>query len=46
MNWIVDLILDSIVFQFCHLKKTMHAGLPNECGIGITVGKDICAAFQ
>ena len=33
----MDSILDSIVFHFCHLKRTMNAGLPNEQGIGITV---------
>ena len=46
MGWIMDLILDSIVFQFCHLKKSMNAGLPNEQGIGITVRTDIFAAFS
>ena len=30
--------LDSIVFQLCNLMETMNAGLPNEQGIGITVG--------
>ena len=46
MDWTMDSILDSIVFHFCHLKRTMNAGLSNEQGIGITVRKDICAAFS
>ena len=32
--------------EFCHLKKTINAGLPNEQGIGITVETDTCAAFS
>ena len=39
-------VLDLIVFQFCHLKRAMNGELPNEQGIGITVGTDICAAFS
>ena len=34
VDWTMDWIMDSIVFKFCHLKKTMNAGLPSEQGNG------------
>ena len=46
MDWIMNSILYLIVFYFCHLKKTMDVRLPNEQGIGITIGTDICIAFS
>ena len=54
IDWIMDWIMDSnldligqqIVFYLGHSKKTVNAGFPNEQGIGLTVGKDMCSAFS
>ena len=39
-----DSVWESDLRKFCHLF--MNAGLPNEQGIGVTVGMDIFAAFS
>ena len=50
MDWTMDWIMDSILALWCSssaiYRNAMNPGLPNEQGIGITVGAGICAAFS